>query len=153
MEFEGEFGVSTTPTETWEFLLDPDRLGACIPNAHDIEVIDEDNFTAEVGVKVSHISVTFGTNVEIVDRDPESYLKVHITGEAKDSDGRMEATGELRLEPMDGGTRIWWKNSMDITGRMMSLGSRIVKRVGKRQTDKTIDNIQAELGAVSLPEA
>lgn len=153
MEFEGEFGVVTTPAETWEFLLDPDQLGSCIPNAHEIEVIDEDNFSAEVGVKVSHISVTFTTNIEIVERDPETYLRVDITGEEKDSDGRMEAIGELKLEEFDGGTKIWYRNSMDVTGRMMSLGSRIVKRVGKRQTDKTINNIQSELGAATLPSA
>lgn len=151
MEFEGEFGVATTPAETWEFLLDPDRLGPCIPNAQDIEVVDEDTFSAEVGVKVSHISVTFTTNVEIVDRVPEEYLKVEISGSAKDSDGRMDAVGELELEAFDDGTKIRYRNKIDVTGRMMSLGSRIVKRVGKRQTNKTVENIRNELGPAPLP--
>lgn len=149
MEFEGEFSVATGPSETWEFLLDPEDLGACIPNAHDIDVVDEDTFTAQVGVKVSHMSVTFATNVEILERRPEEYLKVHITGQAEGNDSRMEATGELELSPREGtGTDIRYKNTLNVSGRIMTLGSRIIERVGERQTNKTISNLQNELGPV-----
>lgn len=154
MEFEGEFSVAASPEETWEFLLDPEKLSGCVPNCQDVEVIDDTHYTAEIGISVSYISATFDTNIEIVEQDEEEYLKIHMTGNAEEGDSRMEATGEMEMEPRDdGGTDIWYVNRVDVTGRMMNMGSRIVKSVGQRQTDKTIDNIQSELGEVEAAEA
>lgn len=147
MEFEGEFAVTSSPAETWAFMLDPERLASCIPNCQDVEVIDETHYTATVGVEVSYISSTFDTNVEIVEQDEEEYLKVRLTGNAEEGDSRMEATGEMNLSPRDdGGTDIVYTNTVEVTGRVMNMGSRIVKSVGQRVTKQTVDNIQAELG-------
>ncbi|WP_152039499.1 CoxG family protein [Salinigranum salinum] len=147
MEFEGEFSVAASPEETWAFLLDPEELSSCIPNCQDVEVIDESHYTATIGIEISYISATFDTNVEILEQDEEEYLKVHITGNAEEGDSRMEATGEMWMTPRDdGGTDVEYRNTVDVTGRVMNMGSRIVKSVGQRQTNKTVENIQAGLG-------
>lgn len=147
MEFEGAFSVAVSPSDTWEFLLDPDKLGSSIPNCQNVEVVDDRHYTAEIGISVSYISATFDTNVEILEQDEEQYLKVHLTGNAEEGDSRMEATGEMWMEPRDdGGTDVEYVNAVDVTGRVMNMGSRIVKSVGQRQTNKTIDNIQNALG-------
>ena len=147
MEFDGEFSVATSPAETWEFLLDPEQVGSCIPNCQDIDVIDDTHYTAEIGVSVSHISVTFDVNAEIVEQREEEYLNFRLSGDAKGGDSRMEADVEIWLsEGEDGTTDIEWENEVDVTGRIMNMGSRIVKSVGMRQTNKTIDNVQEELG-------
>lgn len=149
MEFEGEFSVSSSPTDTWKFLLDPDKLAGCIPNCHDVTVIDDTHYTATIGIEVSYISATFDTNVEIQEQVEEEYLKVHLTGNAEEGDSRMEATGELWMSPRDdGGTDIQYRNQVDVTGRVMNMGSRIVKSVGQRQTENTIRNIEAALGEI-----
>lgn len=153
MEFEGEFSVASSPSETWDFLLDPDDLGSCIPNCKNVEVIDDTHYTAEIGISVSYISATFDTNVEIVEQEEEEYLKVHMTGNAEEGDSRMEATGQMEMEPRDDGTDMDYHVSMDVTGRVMNMGSRIVKSVGQRQTNKTIDNIQDALGKAETAEA
>jgi uncharacterized protein len=147
MEFDGEFSVATSPEETWNFLLDPDDLGSCIPNCQNVEVIGENEYTATVGIEVSYISATFDTNVKIVEQENPDYLKVNISGDAKEGDSRMDATGEMDMsERDDGGTHLDYVVTMDVTGRIMNMGSRIVKSVSKRQVDKTINNIQDELG-------
>ena len=148
MEFEGEFSVATSPEETWDFLLDPEKLAGCIPNCQDVEVIDDTHYTATIGISVSYISATFDTNVEILEQDEEEYLKVKLTGNAEEGDSRMEATGEMEMTPRDdGGTDVWYKNTVEVTGRVMNMGSRIVKSVGQRQTKKTVNNIVDALGA------
>jgi carbon monoxide dehydrogenase subunit G len=147
MEFDGEFSVATGPAETWEFMLDPEQVGSCIPNCQSIEVIDDTHYTAEIGVSVSHISMTFDVNAEIVEQREEEYLNFTLAGDAKDGDSRMEADVEIEMAAgEDETTDIEWENTVDVTGRVMNMGSRIVKRVGMRQTNKTIDNFQDELG-------
>lgn len=154
MEFDGEFSVASSPSETWDFLLDPDKLGSCIPNCQNVEVIDDTHYTAEIGISVSYISATFDTNVEIVEQEEEEYLEVHLTGNAEEGDSRMEATGEMEMDARDdGGTDIDYHVGMDVTGRVMNMGSRIVKSVGQRQVNKTIDNIQDALGEAETAEA
>jgi carbon monoxide dehydrogenase subunit G len=90
MEFRGEFGVAVSPAETWEFMLDPERIGSCLPNCQNIEIIDEHNDTAEIGVSVSKISVTFDVEAEIIEQREEEYLQVRLTGNAKSWDSRIE---------------------------------------------------------------
>lgn len=149
MEFTGEFSVSSSPEEVWEFILDPDQVGSVIPNCKNVEEIDETHYTAEVGVSVSQISVTFDANVEVVEQVEGEYMKAEITGNAKSGDSRMDATGEFWMQPReDGGTDMEYRITLDVTGRIMNMGSRIVKSVGKRQTDKTIENLKNELGAI-----
>lgn len=147
MEFTGEFSVASSPAEAWTFILDPDELDGIIPNCKRVEAIDDSNYTAEVGVSVSKISVTFDANVEIVERDVEEYIQARITGAAKSGDSRMDATGEFWMKPRDdGGTDMEYRITLDVTGRIMNMGSRIVKSVGKRQTDRAIANLQESLG-------
>lgn len=155
MEFEGEFSVATSPSETWEFLLDPENIGTVIPNCQSIEVIDETHYTAEIGISVSHVSVTFDVNAEITEQVEEELLKFHLTGNAKEGDSRMEANVEIRMSEgeEEDTTDIGWENRVDVTGRIMNMGSRIVKSVGKRQTNKTIDNVQDELGKPEKEES
>jgi carbon monoxide dehydrogenase subunit G len=98
MEFRGEFGVAVSPAETWEFMLDPERIGSCLPNCQNIEVIDEHNDTAEIGVSVSKISVTFDVDAEIIEQREEEYLQVRLTGNAKSWDSRMESTVEIQSQ-------------------------------------------------------
>jgi carbon monoxide dehydrogenase subunit G len=154
MEFDGEFSVATSPAETWAFILDPEQVGSCIPNCQNIEVIDETHYTAEIGVSVSHISVTFDVNAEILERQTEELLRFRLAGNAKEGDSRMEANVEVRLdEGEDGTTDVEWENTVDVTGRVMNMGSRIVKSVGMRLTNKTIDNVQDELGRPEKEES
>lgn len=147
MKFDGEFSVAVTPTEMWEFMLDPENMGSIIPNCQNIEVVDEDHYTAEIGVSVSKISVTFDVNAEILEKRAGEHLRFRLSGSAKEGDSRMESDVEIDLsEAEDGTTDVEWENQVDVTGRIMNMGSRIVKSVGMRQTDRTIENVQEELG-------
>jgi carbon monoxide dehydrogenase subunit G len=146
MEFTGEFNVSSSPEEVWEFLLDPSELENVIPNCQNIEEIDETSYTAEIGVSVSHVSVTFDVNGEIVEQDELEYMCVNMTGNAKEGDSRMNATGEFWMEAQqNSGTHIEYKVTQEVTGRIMNMGSRLVKAVSKRQIDQAITNLQTEL--------
>lgn len=155
MEFDGEFSVATGPSETWAFMLDPEQVGSCIPNCQNIDVIDDTHYTAEIGISVSHISVTFDVNAEITEQEEEELLKFRLSGNAKDGDSRMEANVVVEMEEgeEDDVTDIDWETTVDVTGRIMNMGSRIVKSVGKRQINKTIDNVQDELGKPEKEES
>lgn len=151
MKFDGEFSLASTPAETWEYMLDPEKIGNAIPNCQNIEVIDERNYTAEIGVSVSKISVTFDVDAEIAEMEEEEYLNFQLQGNAKGGDSRMQSEVQIWLsEGEDNTTDIEWENQVDVTGRIMNMGSRIVKSVGKRQTNKTISNVEDELG---VPES
>lgn len=146
MEFDDEFSVAASPEETWEFLLDPESLGGCIPDCQETEVLDEDTYRATVGVRISQFSLTFDLDIEILDQAPEQYLEVKVSGDSDEDDTRVEAIGTGEFEAVEDGTHISYRVELNITGRVMNLGSRIVKRVGERRTNQTIENIQAELG-------
>ncbi|GGL67738.1 CoxG family protein [Halocalculus aciditolerans] len=149
MEFDGTFDVASSPSETWDFVLDPEELGGCIPNCQDVDVVDDTHYTATIGIEISYISATFDSNIEILEQEEEEYVKVELTGDAEEGDSGMSATGEMYLVPREDGpgTHVDYEVEMNVTGRVMNMGSRLVKSVAKRQVKKTIDNIQEALGA------
>lgn len=154
MKFDGEFSVAASPDEMWEFMLDPEKVGPCIPNCQNVEVIDDEHYTAEIGVSVSKISVTFDVNAEVVEQREEEYLQLHLEGDSKDDDSRMESRVSVHMsEGENGTTDVEWENEVDVRGRIMNMGSRIVRRVGLRQTNKTVANVQDELGRPETEES
>jgi carbon monoxide dehydrogenase subunit G len=147
MQLAGEFSVASGVSETWELMIDPESIGDAIPNCQSIEVEDERNYTAEIGVSVSKISVTFDVDAEIVEMEEQEYLEFQLQGSSKEGDSRMQSQVQIWLtEGEDDSTDLEWENHVDVTGRIMNMGSRIVKSVGKRQTNKTISNVEDELG-------
>ncbi len=81
MLLEGKFTLKAPIKDTWDFLLMPETLVACIPGCEQWKAIDEKTFESIVVAKVGFISVKFKFTTTLTEIDPPRHLKAVGRGE------------------------------------------------------------------------
>jgi carbon monoxide dehydrogenase subunit G len=124
--------VDASPERVWEFIADPDRRAAPISVIEDWTVHDDGSATWYVSLPIPVIDKTIAVETKDVERRPGKYVK--FTGKSR----VMRVTGEHRLEPVDGGTRL--TNTFVVDGRLPG-----VERFFKRNFDAELDRLEDAL--------
>lgn len=78
--FEGKFEVKAPRPKVWEFIIDPSRIGRCLPDLKSLEVESEDRFVALVRVGVGPIKADFKFKIEIVEKTPINGARLKAAG-------------------------------------------------------------------------
>ena len=55
IKFSGEFEVTRTPEEVYDFLTDPSKFAPLLPEYQGMAIQDATHFTVKVNVGISHI--------------------------------------------------------------------------------------------------
>jgi carbon monoxide dehydrogenase subunit G len=123
MEFEFRHHFDATPEALWQVLLDPDRVGACVPGMQSVTVISDTEYRARIRVKIAFISAHFDIRTVITETDPPTFLRAEASGEDGKIGSSVSAKVEMRLTPTgDSQTELCVKAKADVLGRLGTLG-------------------------------
>jgi len=144
MEFEGISNLKVSPEKVFNFLLDPNSLGKCLPDVQSIEVLGPDKFRAKVKTGISLIKGVFDFQFTITDKQPPRYatLKGHGTGTGSVIDLEMEF--DLSRTP-EGGTQMMWTADAKVFGLIAGVGSRLLDSAARKIITQLFDSIEKEL--------
>src|SRR4029077_10083098 len=107
IKFNGSFEVKRTPDEVYDFLTDPNRFAALLPDFQSLSVQDSTHFTVRVNVGISYIKGTAEVKVELAQAErPQS---AHYKGQGSMAGGNVALTAGFDLSAIDGGTRVAWQ--------------------------------------------
>lgn len=143
MEFEGEITILADATRVWQLTSDPEVLMSCIPGAKEINQISASEYEGTIERGVGGVLITLVGGAEIVELDPPNRILARASGEDPKTKSRMTATAELELVDGAGSTTLQYAIEMSFTGRLVSLGSRIVKRQVDSDIGTFFDNLTA----------
>jgi carbon monoxide dehydrogenase subunit G len=143
MEFEDQVAIDTDTEHLWSLVSDPEVLVECVPGATEVERVSEREYHGVIERGVAGVSLTLDGEVEMTEFDEPDRLSADARGEDRRSNSRMEATMHMDLlEADDGdGTTISYVIDLRFTGRLASLGARIVKRKFDSDIDTFFENI------------
>jgi carbon monoxide dehydrogenase subunit G len=146
MQLSHEFAVRASPEATYAFLLDVNRVAACIPGISAVEERDPDTFLGTLKVKVGPIGIAYRGTATIVARDPEG-RRATIAAEGKEGvgAGRVKATAEMAVRPAEEGSIVTIETDLAIAGRLAGFGRGIIDSVAKRILGEMADCIRAKL--------
>lgn len=148
MEIDKTLQFDAPPPALWALLLDPVAMGACVPGMQSIEVVSDDEYIAQMQVKISFISANFKLRTRIVERDAPRYLRAEGTGEDTKVASSLKQSSEMWLTPRaDGGTELRMKVKADVFGRMGAFGLNVMKTKADRLWDEFGTNAAARLAA------
>ncbi|MET4130101.1 carbon monoxide dehydrogenase subunit G [Roseovarius sp. MBR-6] len=142
----------------WAALLSPEVLKDCVPGAQEVTGTPEDGFEATVVQKVGPVKATFKGAVTISNmNEPESLT---LSGEGKGgAAGFAKGAADVRLEEIEGGTRLHYDVEANVGGKLAQLGSRIVDGFAKKMADQffvrleeVIEGPQAQGAAAEGPD-
>ncbi len=130
IEIEEKFQVQAPIEEVWAFVMDPAKVASCMPGAKLEEVVDERNFVGSIRIKIGAISPAYKGKVQLTEVD-EGARTVLMSAEGTETGGgtaRGHMNSALHSLP-DGGTELVATANVELTGRVMQVGSRMIQGV------------------------
>lgn len=152
MKLEHAFEVPASPDETMALLLDAERVVPCMPGARLLEVVDDRNWKAELGVKLGPVGMQFAVDVQLLDQDDQAHsVRLGVKGRDTRGKGGAEGTVDSALSPAgEGGTRVEMATDLRFSGQAAQLGRpSVVQSVSNRLVDQFADCIKAQLSGDS----
>lgn len=123
MELEFSHVFDASAQDLWSVLLNPDRVGACVPGMQSVTVVSDSEYRARIRVKIAFISAHFDLRTVITEAQPPSFLRAEASGEDGKIGSSVKARVEMRLTPLAGGqTELRVAAQADVLGRLGTLG-------------------------------
>jgi carbon monoxide dehydrogenase subunit G len=143
IKFAGEFEVKRSPDEVFDFLSDPSRFAALLPDFQGLSIQDPTHFTVKVNVGISYIKGTAEVKMELAEADRPK--RAQYRGKGSMAGGNVALTAGFDLSLVDGGAKVAWQGEAQIFGRLTSMAGGLLEPLGKKQVQKLIDGLQAAL--------
>ncbi|MFL9960093.1 carbon monoxide dehydrogenase subunit G [Paraburkholderia sediminicola] len=132
------------PDTVWRALNDPAVLEACLPGCKSLSMLDERHFESTVQIRVGPVAATFKSNVELSDLDPPRAYTIVGTGNAG-AVGFAKVTARVQLEPQGETTVLAYDADVEIGGKLMSVGSRLIQSAAGKNLDAFFGALKAHI--------
>ena len=131
MQLSDSRDISADRDTVYSALLSPEVLQQCVPGCQELTGNPEDGFEATVVQKVGPVKATFKGQVTLSNMNaPESLT---LSGEGKGG-------ADVKLEEIEGGTRLHYDVEAKVGGKLAQLGSRIIDGFAKKMADQFFEN-------------
>ena len=146
IDIKETFQVRAPIATVWQFMLDPQRVAACMPGAVLEQVVDERTFLGAIKVKIGAITTSYKGRLQLTDVD-EAAHSIRMKGEGREtSGGTAKASLASHMKPLpNGGTEVIAEASVDLTGRIMQVGRGMIQGVSHQLFLQFVSAAQAQL--------
>ena len=141
VELDHSFTTGKPVDETWEAILDLERLVPCVEGGSVLERTGPDAVRAEIKVKMGAMSMTFTGTVEVIEQDPAEHRAV-MQVKSREAGGQGHANADVTFALSNGGGTI--HTAAQITGKAASMGEGVVVSV----LDALIEDFSGKLATI-----
>jgi hypothetical protein len=143
MDLSGSYTFDAPKAEVWQALMDPEVLAKVMPGCEKLEQVGENQYQAELKIKVGPVQGNFSGNIELLDiNEPDSYrMKVDGKGPA----GFMKGDGEVKLEAQGQTTLMHYNGTAQVGGRIASVGQRLLDSSAKALTKQSLESLHKQI--------
>jgi hypothetical protein len=124
LNFEGTYEVKAPRERVWDFVINPNKIGKCLPDLKSLDVEAENKFTAVARVGIGFMKGDFKFQLAIVEQNPPSHARLKGTGTGVGSTVNMDTS--VDLAEAQGGTKLTYKADVQIGGTLASVGQRVI---------------------------
>lgn len=145
MEFRDSVEIKAPRDKVWKFLTDADKVARCAPGVESVEVIeDQKKYKAVASIGFGNIKAKFDADLEFVEINEPTYLKLKAHGTAPGS--AADVVGEMTLsDGEDGATNLAWVASVSIMGTIASLANRMMGSVTKKMATEFFGKVKENI--------
>ncbi len=143
MNFEGILEVKAPRDKVWEFVIDPNRIGKCLPDLKSLHVEGEDMFAAVARVGIGFMKGDFRFQLAIVEKNPPSHARLKGTGTGVGSSVDLDTSIDLAETGM--GTRITYVADVKIGGTLAGVGQRVIGGATQKSISEVFACVKKQL--------
>jgi len=142
-----ELALNAPIDEVWRLLRDTPRLSGLLPGVENVESLNEtavEGYAARVSEKIGPFKLTMNLEVRVIETVEVSLLKAAIKG--ADSMGLNRITGSMQiaLNPAPSGTQMRFEASIEVLGKLATLGAVPIRRRTTQAFAEFAQNIQKQ---------
>src|SRR6266566_3190617 len=142
-----ELPLNASIDEVWKLLRDIPRLTGLLPGVENVGPLSEESvegYAARISEKVGPFKITMDVEVRVSETIQPSLLKATIKG--ADPAGRVRITGSMQvvLSPASSGTQMHFEASIEILGKLATLGAVPIRRRTTQAFAEFAQNIQEQ---------
>jgi carbon monoxide dehydrogenase subunit G len=126
VELDHPFSSDKSIDETWDTVLDLERLVPCVQGGTVLEKTGDESVKAEIKVKMGAMSMKFTGTVTVVESDADSHRAL-LRVKAREAGGQGHANADVEFTLKDGGGNV--HTAAQITGKAASMGEGVVSTV------------------------
>ncbi|WP_042695764.1 molybdopterin cofactor-binding domain-containing protein, partial [Azospirillum sp. B506] len=144
---EGSCEVPATPEQVWAILLDPKELAALLPGCEALDLVGPNAYRAEVVVGIGPVRGRYTAEVALSDLDPPDALT--LTGSGTSALGSGSGTGHVTLERTAEGTRVTYRYSASVGGKVAAVGGRMLDSASRLLIGQFFEKLVARSGGAA----
>ena len=141
MDYEGTATLPADRQSVWPAITDPEVLTSCIMGAQEVTRLSEQRYEGLIEQRGAGITVSMEGEVEIRDLDRPERLTFTGSGADSRTGSRMDADVDVFLIESGDETTLEYEVDITFTGKLATLGSRVLKRQVKANVDTYFDNL------------
>ena len=146
MNFENSIEIGVPRDTTWDFLWDVDRLIACVPGCEEASTVEAGKlYSAKMVARVGPFKVTFPIKIEVLENEPKKRIKARASGSDNKIGSHLKVELDVSLEDKGDATQLSFVASVDVLGKLATLGHSIIKRKADNDMVKFADAVKKEL--------
>ena len=152
MKLDGEYTFNGPREAVWELLQDPDVLKAAMPGAKEMEKTGDDEYKAQLQVRVGPVNGVFATTILLTDKTPPERYTMLV--DSKGSTGFAKGSALVTLTEQGAATTLMqYEATLQVGGRIASVGQRMLDTVSKSLTRQGLEAMNNALEARLATEA
>ena len=142
-----EFGA---PRELlWEMILDPEVLARILPGCDKLTIVNENEYQGQMKIKIGPVDGVFRGTVALSDLQPLEGFHLVVNG--RGPSGIVEGEGDVFLVDSVHGTQFKYGGVGQVSGRMASVGQRVMTSSAKAVVKQSLDNLDKQVQARLQP--
>ena len=146
MLIEEKFTVKAPAQKVWDFVINPELIGPCIPGLEKIDILDENTYETVVKVKVGFIKVKMNTKTIIIEKNPPYHMKTVSDGRDTLKAGEVHQEMTVNIKELSDSTcEISYSANVRVTGKLATFGEKIMRSTTKKLSDQFIKNLRSKL--------
>jgi len=146
MLIEEKFTIKSPIRESWDFLLNPETIGPCIPGCEQISASSDKEYESVIVAKVGPIAVRFKVKTVIDEIQP--YTLIHTVGEGKEvrNLGSFKQKTSIHLNELSKDeTEVSYRSEVSVVGRLATFGDRVLRHKASEIGKEFADHVNREI--------
>jgi carbon monoxide dehydrogenase subunit G len=135
--------------KVWEFLWDIEKMSRCIPGCQGVKtLVEREKYELSVKDNVGPITVQFAMLADVKKMEPLKRLEISLEGKDFKAGG-VRQTMVLALTPKGNQTEIGFETSVNVFGRLGTLGYPFVKKKAEAVIQEFGEKVKSAIEANS----
>ena len=129
MEFRMEADLPNVPAKVWLVMVDIGRIASCIPGCEQIEEKEKLKlYSAVMKQKIGPFKLEVPAEIVVEQHQEPDFVRARAFGKDKITGTTLDVILNVRLAPLETGSRLEVHAALQVAGRLASLGYSIIKK-------------------------